>query len=80
MGSLMQRVRFPGLLRGEGHEANCTVSATKVSLRGTNHFRYVKYAIDDVSKALPDGLYQLAANGEMIPLRHRGGYWLAAAF
>jgi hypothetical protein len=78
MASLMQRVRFPGLLRGEGHEANCTVSATKVSLRGTSVSAYTRYAIDDSSMALPDGFYQLFANGEVIPLRYQGGDWLAA--
>jgi hypothetical protein len=29
---MKERISFPGKLRGDGHEAECTVSATKVTL------------------------------------------------
>jgi hypothetical protein len=81
MASIREAVSFPGILRGGGHEANCTVLATKVSLPGggPGAVAYCEYDIKNVSKALPDGVYQLLARGETTSLRHtKEGYWLAA--
>jgi hypothetical protein len=80
MASIRARVSFPGILRGGGHEANCTVRATKVGLPGEpSVFEYVDYSVEKVSKPLPDGLYQLLAQGKTISLRYQKGSWLSVA-
>ena len=78
MASKRERVSFPGILRGEGHEADCMVRATKVSLPGDpSAFEYVDYSIEKVSKLLPNGLYQLLAHGKTINVRYENGSWLS---
>jgi hypothetical protein len=77
MASIKERVRFPGTLRGEGQEATCTVRAIKVSLPGTAEFAYTDYEVENVSKQLPEGIYQLFTNGETIAVKYRNGFWLA---
>lgn len=67
---------FTGILQGEGHEATCMVCATKVSLSG-QFSAYVKYSIQNVSKALPEGGYTLSAGGGLIAVRYRNGFWMA---
>jgi len=80
MASRRESVSFPGILGGGGHEANCTVRATKVRLPGEpGVFELVDYSVENVSKALPDGLYQLSAQGKTISLRYQNGSWLSAA-
>ena len=80
MASTREHVSFPGILRGGGHEANCAVRATKVSLPGEpSVFEYVDYSIRDVSKPLPDGDYELLAHGKTIAVRNKNGYWLSAS-
>ncbi len=76
MASSRQRVRFDGIIRGEGYEAECTGRVTMVSLSGRLP-TYTQYSIDAVSKALPDGEYTVFAHGTCYPVRQRGGYWLA---
>jgi hypothetical protein len=79
MASMRERVSFRGILRGQGHEANCTVWATKVSLPGTSTVAYTHYTIDSVSTPLPEGEYQLSANGEVSTVRYQNGHWLSAS-
>jgi len=79
MASMKERVSFPGILRGQGHEANCTVWATKVTLPGTGQSAYAKYSVENVSKMLPEGEYQLLANGEASAVRYQNGNWLSAS-
>ena len=79
MPSIRERVRFTGILRSEGQEAECTVWATKVSLPGSNAVAYAKYSIQSVSKPLPDGNYTLTVNGEQYAVRCHNGNWLAAS-
>jgi len=81
MPSTQERVSFPGILGGGGgHEATFTVRATKVSLPGEpSVFEHVDYSVEKVSKPLPDGLYQLLAQGKTISLRYQNGSWLSAA-
>lgn len=77
MASSRERVCFPGKLRGEGREADCTVWATRVDAPGNGPPAYVEYAIKDVSKPLPEGNYTVSTNGEAIPVRYHGGYWVS---
>jgi hypothetical protein len=76
MGSQKEAVSFPGIIRGGGHEANCTVLATKVGLPGIAS-TYCDYSVENVSKPLPEGRYQLFVNGETYALRYENGFWLA---
>lgn len=74
-----EHVRLRGLLVGQGHEAECTVFATKVTLDRSGPFKFIGHSIRGVSKALPDGDYQLSvSNGEIIPVRYHGGHWLSS--
>lgn len=57
-------VRMSGILRGQGHVAKCTGSATRVTIEGTRLSQDCQYAIHWVSKALPEGDYKLALDGE----------------
>jgi hypothetical protein len=80
MASTREPVSFPGILRGGGHEANCTIRAIKVSLPGKpSVFEYVEYSIENVSKPLPDNVYELSANGKTIAVRNQNGNWLSAS-
>jgi len=79
MASTREHVTFPGVLRGQGHEATCTVSAIKVTLSGTGVAAYTQYSIERTSKTLPDGEYQLSVNDQSIPMRYYNGNWLAAS-
>jgi hypothetical protein len=54
---------FPGILRGAGREAACTVLTTQVSVPGTDGFAHSDYSVRNVSRDLPDGQYVLFANG-----------------
>ncbi len=80
MASMKETVSFSGILRGEGHEAICTVYATKVSLPGTSAVKYANHSIEKVSKTLPDGTYKLSVHGDTIPVKRREGLWLSAEF
>lgn len=79
MASTRKAVAFPGILKGQGHEATCTVSAVQVTLGGTSVSAYTDCSISNVSRALPDGDYELFANGEKSRVRLKAGFWLSAA-
>lgn len=77
MSSTRQYVRLQGRLSGQGHEADCAVSAIKVTLPG-GPSAFAQYKVLSVSKDLPDGDYQLVlSNGEVFPMRYHGGHWLS---
>jgi hypothetical protein len=78
MASTREAVRFEGTVRGQGHEASCTVRATKVTLPGTNEFAYSDYLIEFVSETLPPGKYEVTAGGKTIAVRLENGFWLSA--
>lgn len=79
MASQRERVSFPGIIKGGGHEASCTIHATKVTLPGTSESAYTDYSIQSVSKALPEGNYEVTARGETTRVRFHNGHWLAAS-
>lgn len=78
MATQRERVSFPGFIKGGGHEANCTIHATKVTLPGTSESAYADYSIQSVSKSLPDGIYEVTTRGETTRVRLQNGHWLAA--
>lgn len=59
-------------------EADCIVTATEVSLPGTNIGpEYVRPTITDVSTDLPDGIYEVSFPGFTAMVRKTGSFWLA---
>ena len=80
MASRKEIVTFSGLLRGNGLETPCTVRALKVSLPGGGPPAYARYEIAQVLKSLPEGVYQLFAQGGVSNVRFANGYWLSAEF
>jgi hypothetical protein len=66
-------------LRSENHEATCTVRATKVELAGSagSVFEYADFSIENVSKNLPEGVYQITAFGKTQAVRYKNGFWIA---
>jgi hypothetical protein len=55
------------------------VSAVEVTLGGTSESAYIDHSISSVSKMLPEGEYELVANGEKSRIRLKNGSWLSAA-
>ena len=79
LGYLMKKlVSFSGIIRGRRCEATCIVSATQVTVPGTGIIRHTDYSITDVSLELPNGQYELLANGESILVIHSSGVWITA--
>lgn len=79
MASRTERVSFPGIIRGEGYEASCTVRATKVTHPSGIDAAYMDYSIENVSKPPPrEGNYEVTAGRETIRVHFRNGQWLSA--
>ena len=68
-------IRFSGVLLGNGSQANCTISAVRVFLIGSGLFKDCQYAIEWVSKSLPQGLYKLALEGKIVDVLHSKDGW-----
>jgi hypothetical protein len=66
-----------GRLRGMGREAECTLSAEKVSLPGTNMYEYAKLTILGEPKDLPDGQYEVTYDGRTQKVQRKFGAWIA---
>ena len=79
MASQRECVSFPGVIKGGGQEASCTIYATKVTLSGTSESAYTDYSIHGLSKELPEGNYEVTARGETTRVRFHNGHWLAAS-
>jgi hypothetical protein len=75
---MKQRVSFSGILRGQRFEATCTVFATQVTVPRTRIVRHTDYSIENVSLELPNGRYELLANGESILVIRSSGSWITA--
>jgi hypothetical protein len=81
MASTRERVTFAGIVRGEGREATCTIEATRVSLRGMPGASHTAHwSMVDVSESLPDGKYEVMADGQITKVRLVNGQWLADGF
>lgn len=79
MASTKRQVSFPGVLRGQGHEATCTVLMTETSAPGSGlPPAYGQFSVRNVSKRLPDGEYTITVNGQTDKVRCQDGNWLAA--
>jgi len=51
------------------------VEATKLSLPGADKVTYTDYNIWQVSKELPEGIYELTANGQKTRVQLHDGFW-----
>jgi hypothetical protein len=78
MSSKRQKVQFSGTLRGQEREASCVLTATKVTLAGTNEFSLIDYTVVSFSEILPDGEYELSAEGSTYKVHLRNGVLMAA--
>lgn len=77
MTSPRRMVRFSGTLLGQGEEAACIINAMEVTNPGVGAVAYCRQSIESVSKVLPDGDYQLLANGETVAFHFSNGNWLS---
>ena len=65
-----------GRLKGMGREAECTVSAVKLSLPLLNIWEYVRCDIYLAPEDLPDGAYNVTFEGRTMKMKKLDGYWL----
>jgi hypothetical protein len=72
-------VKMSGLLSGCGRTSFCTVSALRVTLKGTRHFKNCGYSILWVANPLPDGNYKLRVEGDIVEMRYSKGSWYPMA-
>jgi hypothetical protein len=75
MMSKKKLVTLYGVLKGNGHEAACRVKAVKVSLDAAT-FEYTDLEVTEVSRPLPDGVYELEVENKKIRVRQSPLGWL----
>ncbi len=73
---MKQRMQFDGIILGNGIEARCSVSAIEVNRPGLPA-AYSQYRVEQVSGAIPDGDYDVHANGNVNRIRRQNGHWIA---
>ena len=71
-----ETVMLAGRLSGMGREADCTVSAVKVSLPQLNTWEYVKCDIHLAPENLPDGQYRITFEGRTMQVKKQDGDWV----
>lgn len=77
MASIRESVELSGRLKGMGRDLACSVTAIKVTLRGTDIYEYTRPMIFGVYEDLPNGRYQLEFDGRVVPLRRHDRAWLS---
>jgi hypothetical protein len=78
MASHREAVRIPGQLIGMGHTVQCTVTAIRVSLPGTDKFEYTNPVIGGTPYDLPDGVYELTYGWKTQKVQRQNGAFIAA--
>jgi hypothetical protein len=77
---MKQTVVFSGTIVGEGQRVECKVRATKTTLDGDPPlFSDYRMIDSDVTDRLPDGEYEMLANGERSKFRRNNGRFLSRA-
>ena len=72
----MARVRFSGILQGQGHEENCQGWVTEESLPN-GELAYTGYRITQPEPSrYPPGSYRLLAHGQVIEVRPGPYGWI----
>jgi len=64
-----------GLLKKDGEEARCTVQAWEITDSDGRPLTHTMQRIIDVSKRLPDGVYDLEALGQKFKVCRANGFW-----
>lgn len=76
MAGTKEFVSFLAVLRGQGHEATCTLRALLVTAPTDGASELTRLKIVDVSQMLPEGDYQLTVNsGPPMAVRYSDGQW-----
>jgi hypothetical protein len=76
MTSNRETVMMAGRLSGMGYEAECTVSAIKVSLPQLDTWEYVKCDIHLAPEDLPDGQYRVTFEGRTMQVKRVDRCWV----
>jgi hypothetical protein len=71
-----ETVMMAGRLKGMNREAECTVSAVKVSLPELDIWEYVQCDIHLAPDDLADGLYQVTFKGRTMKVQLLDGIWI----
>jgi hypothetical protein len=71
-----ETVIMTGRLKGMGREAECTVSAVKLSLPLLNIWEYVNCDIHLAPENLPDGRYDVTFEGKTMEVKLLDGFWV----
>jgi hypothetical protein len=71
-----ETVMMTGRLKGMGREAECTISAIKVSLPQLNIWEYVKCDIHLAPEDLPDGRYEVTFENKTMEVKLLDGFWV----
>jgi hypothetical protein len=78
--SVKEKAFFSGIIVGNGQPVECEIQATKSTLGGVSPSppAFADYRIMDseATRRLPDGDYEVLANGERIKVRRKDGYFL----
>jgi hypothetical protein len=79
--SVKETVFFSGIIVGKSQRIECEIQAKKSTLGGVSPFppAFSDYRIMDseATRRLPDGDYEVLANGERIKVQRKSGYFLA---
>jgi hypothetical protein len=71
-----ETVMMTGRLKGMGREAECTVSAVKISLPQLNIWEYVNCDIHLAPEDLRDGRYEVTFEGKTMEVKLLEGFWV----
>jgi hypothetical protein len=79
--SVKETVFFSGIIVGHGQRVECEIQAKKSTLAGVSPYpaTFAEYRVMDseATRRLPDGDYEVLANGERLKLQRKSGYFLA---
>ena len=79
--SVKEKAFFSGIIVGNRQRVECEIQATKSTLGGVTPsppaFSDYRIMDSEATRRLPDGDYEVLANGERIKVLRKGGYFLA---
>jgi hypothetical protein len=78
MATRREPVVLDGRLIGMGRDAECTVSAVKVTLVEASESFYTKCSVHKAPDDMPEGRDHLTYGNESARVRKRDGFWLEA--
>ena len=78
---MRERVILHGIVRGEGREATCTIEAIRVGLPdAAGVSETTNWSMLEVAEPLPDGNYEVVADGRREQVRRVNGEWISRGF